>query len=327
MTGNAGATVTTRFEYVVAGDDGWTTITGCGNATGATRARAPGSTSGAEVYDVRAVAVIGSQTFYDTQADVKVDNVVPTITSPCPGGHPDRVGRHHRHRHDADTGVDGVTFEYKHSPAPPPGPTCGVDTDAPYSCHLVTSSWPNGCYDFRSTATDLAGNTTTTTTVTRTVDNTAPSVSISAPSAGAVITSGSTTVTADAFAVAGVTSVRIEARTGAAAFAAICTDDSAPYSCPWSTSALASGTWDLRAVMTHGRRWPADLGHRVTVTVDNAGAKAQDVQAVNAARWAAADVGDQIVLTYSTLVNPATIKSRLEWRLDGVTRHVQGRRG
>ena len=120
---------------------------------------------------------------------------------------------------DADSGVDTVTFEYKLSTAAT-WTTCGVDTDAPYSCHLVTSSWPNGSYSFRSTATDLAGNTTTTATVTRTVDNTAPSVSISAPSAGAVITTGSTTVTADAFAVAGVTSVRIEARTGAGTFAA-----------------------------------------------------------------------------------------------------------
>ncbi len=97
VTGNAGATVTTRFEYVVAGGTAWATIPGCGNATGATRS-CTWVTSGAETYDVRAVAVIGSQTYYDTQTDVLVDNVVPTITQSVPTGTLTGVRRHHRGR-------------------------------------------------------------------------------------------------------------------------------------------------------------------------------------------------------------------------------------
>ena len=140
------------------------------------------------------------------------------------------------------------------------------------------------------------------------MNNTAASVSISAPSVGAVITTGSTTVSADAFAVPGITSVRIEARTGTGAFAALCTDTSAPYSCAWTTAALANGTWDLRAVMT-----PASgavvTSATVSVTVDNALLKAQDVQAVNGGTSGKIDAGDQVVLTYSTLVDLTSVKA------------------
>ena len=305
-TGNAGATVTTRFEYVVAGGPAWATVPGCGNATGATRS-CTWVTSGAETYDVRAVAVIGSRSYYDTQTDVLVDNVVPTITHSVPTGTLTGSVDITAVADDADSGIDTVTFEYKLSTAAT-WTTCGVDTDAPYSCHLVTSSWPNGSYSFRTTATDVAGNTTTDGPVTRTVDNTAPSVSISAPSAGSIITTGSTTVSADAFAVAGVTSVRIESRTGAGTFTTICTDTSAPYSCAWSTAALASGTWDLRAVMTYGSSSTLTSA-TVSVSVDNAVLKARDVQASNAGTSGKVNAGDQVVLTYSTLVNPATIKT------------------
>ena len=249
VTGNAGATVTTRFEYSVAGGD-----------------RLEHHHRLRQRHRRHPLLHLGHQRRRDVRRPRGRRDRQPDLLR-----HADRrAGRQRGPDHhpvacpagtltgavditavadDVDSGVDTVTFEYKLSTAAT-WTTCGVDTDAPYSCHLVTSSWPNGSYSFRSTATDLAGNTTTTATVTRTVDNTAPSVSISAPSAGAVITTGSTTVTADAFAVAGVTSVRIEARTGAGTFAAICTDTSAPYSCAWSTAALASGTWDLRAVMT-----------------------------------------------------------------------------
>ena len=306
VTGNAGATVTTRVEYSVAGASSWSTIPGCGNATGTTRA-CTWVTSGAETYDVRAVAVIGSQTYYDTRTDVLVDNVVPTITQSLPSGTLTGAVDLTAVADDLDSGVDTVTFEYKLSTAST-WTTCGVDSDAPYACHLVTSSWPNGSYSFRSSATDLAGNTTTTATMTRTVDNTAPSVSISAPSAGAVITTGSTTVTADAFAVAGVTSVRIDVRVGGGTFAPVCTDTSAPYSCAWSTAALASGAWELRAVMTPVSG-AAVTSATVSVTIDNAVLRAQDVQAVNSGASGRINAGDQVVLTFSTLVNPTTIKA------------------
>jgi len=306
VTGNAGATVTTRVEYSLAGAGSWSTITGCGNATGTTRS-CTWVTSGAETYDVRAVAVIGSQTYYDTRTDVLVDNVVPTISQSLPSGTLTGAVDLTAVADDVDSGVDTVTFEYKLSTAST-WTTCNVDSDAPYSCHLVTSSWPNGSYSFRSTATDLAGNTATTATATRTVDNTAPSVSISAPSAGAVITTGSTTVTADAFAVAGITSVRIDARVSGGTFAPVCTDTSAPYSCAWSTAALASGTWELRAVMTPATGATVTSA-TVSVTVDNAVLKAQDVQAVNSGASGKVNAGDQVVLTYSTLVNLTTIKA------------------
>jgi hypothetical protein len=306
VTGNAGATVTTRVEYVVAGGTTWATVPGCGNATGTTRS-CTWVTSGAETYDVRAVATIGTQTYTDTQTDVLVDNVVPTITQTVPAGTLTGAVDVTAVADDVDSGVDTVTFEYKLSTAAT-WTTCGVDADAPYSCHLATGSWPNGTYSFRATATDLAGNTTTAAAVSRGVDNTAPSVSISAPTTGSVITTGATTVTADTFAVSGVTSVRLDARVSGGTFAPVCTDTTAPYSCPWSTAALASGTWELRAVMTPVTGAPVTSA-TVVVTVDNAVLKAQDVQAVNSGTSGRINAGDQVVLTYTTVVNLTTIKA------------------
>ena len=305
VTGNLGATVTTRVEYVLSGGTSWTTIPGCANATGTTRT-CTWVTSGAGTYDVRAVAVIGSMTYHDTQGEVDVDNVIPTITQSVPAGTLNGAVTLTAAAGDADSGVASVTFEYKLSTAAT-WSTCGVDSDAPYSCRLVTGTLPNGTYGFRATATDRAGNTATSAAVNRAVDNTAPSVSISSPGSGAVISSGSTTVSADASAVSGVTSVRIDARVSGGTFAALCTDTTAPYSCAWSTAALASGTWELRAVMTHGSGTVTSA--TVTVTLDNAVLKAQDVQAFNNGVSGEVNAGDQVVLTYSALVNLTTIKS------------------
>ena len=178
---------------------------------------------------------------------------------------------------------------------------------APYSCTLATTTLANDSYDFRSTAADIAGNTATAAVVTRSVDNRAPSVSITAPAAGAVVSTGSTTVTADAFAVAGVSSVTIEARISGGTFAQVCVDNSAPYSCPWSTAALTPGGWELRAVMTHGGGTLTSA--TVAVTVDNVVLRALDVQAFNTGTAGTVEAGDRLVLTYSALVNLGSIRS------------------
>jgi hypothetical protein len=67
--------------------------------------------------------------------------------------------------------VASVAFQYKPS-ASGTWSTCGTDTMAPYSCVLDSNGLAAGGHDFRAVATDRAGNTTTTATVTRTVDAT-----------------------------------------------------------------------------------------------------------------------------------------------------------
>jgi hypothetical protein len=309
VAGSGGATVTTRVEIAPAGSGSWATIGGCGNATGTARTctwTTAGYTSG-ETYDLRAVAVIGSKTVYDTQPDVTVDNTQPTITLSVPGqplyGAVDLTAT----ADDGETGVASVLFEYKANAAGT-WTSCGTDATAPYACRLTTTALANGTYNFRATATDLAGNATVTNVTTRTVDNSAPSTSISSPATGVTIAGGPTTVTADAYAPAGVTSVRIDARVAGGTFAAVCTDTSAPYSCDWATGTLASGSYELRSFVTAGNNATATSA-TVSVTVDNATLKAQDVQTVNVGTLGKPEAGDQVQLTYSAVVDLTSIKA------------------
>ena len=76
------------------------------------------------------------------------------------------------------------------------------DTSAPYSVSWNTTTATNGTHALRAIARDAAGNTTTSAAVSVTVanpvpDTTPPTVSVSAPAAGATL-SGTTPVSANA---------------------------------------------------------------------------------------------------------------------------------
>ncbi len=308
VTGSAGASVTTRFESSVAGANSWSTITGCGDATGTGTTRScTWVTSGAATYDVRAVAVIGSKTSYGTRTNVLVDNAAPSVTLTVPTGTLRGSVVLSASASDADSGVDTVSFQYKLASAGT-WSVCGNAVGAPYTCTLDTASLANGPYDFRAVATDRAGNSTTSLTLNRTVDNTAPSVSIASPTGGSTI-AGTVTVTAAANAVQGITSVRIEGRSGTSGtFVTICTDTTAPYSCSFDTTSVARGTYQMQAVLTPSSE-AAVTSALVSVTIDNAPLTALDVQTVNVVTANQPAAGDQVVLTYSSLVNLSTIRS------------------
>jgi hypothetical protein len=123
-----------------------------------------------------------------------------------------------------------------------------TDTSAPYETpwNTVSSSIANGNNTLYAVAKDAAGNSTT---VTRSVivanavpDTTAPAVSLTSPAGGATV-NGSVTITADAsdnIAVAQV-AFYIDDRW-------IDTDDSAPYSISWDSTAYANGNHTISAV-------------------------------------------------------------------------------
>jgi len=206
--------------------------------------------------------------------------------------------------------------------------TLCVDTNAPYSCPWATTVVPDGPYQVRAIATDAAGLSTTSEVAGTRVVNSASvvltnpgyplhgsvsltatfvvaSVSITSPVAGTTVR-GTVTVTADANSNQGVASVRIEVRPSVGVWAALCADTSAPYSCSWATS--TSGSYDVRAVMTQGNGSTL-VSSVVSVVVDNAVLQAQDVQSVDAGTSGQPATGDRLVLTYSALVDPATIKA------------------
>ena len=76
-----------------------------------------------------------------------------------------------------------------------------------------------------------------------------PTVAVTSP--GGTV-SGTVTVQATASdSASGVASVRLEhAAVGSASWTTLCTDTTAPYSCPWSTTLVADGDYRLRALAT-----------------------------------------------------------------------------
>lgn len=157
-----------------------------------------------------------------------------------------------------DVGVTSVWFTVD-------GSTIGAeDTTAPYQVSWNSTTVPNGTHTIRAMARDAAGNTGSSSTVTITVNNavadtTAPTVAITAPTAGAKV-SGTVTITASATDNVGVTSVQLTldgANLGSP-------DTTSPYSISWSTTGTSNGSHTLRAV---ARDAAGNTGSSATVTI------------------------------------------------------------
>ncbi len=127
----------------------------------------------------------------------------------------------------------------------------------------------DGSYEVQLVVEDTAGNTNAFPLSPKTVDNTSPSGSLTAPVDGSVI-GGTIAISATAVdATAGVQSVAFEVKgSGAAAFTTVGTDTGAPYSTSWSSAGVADGPADIQAVVTDfaGNTFVTPLH---TVTVDN----------------------------------------------------------
>lgn len=122
-----------------------------------------------------------------------------------------------------------------------------TDTTAPYSATWNSTTVPNGAVTLTAVARDAAGNQTTATravTVSNAApDTTPPTVTLSAPAAGATVSGSAVTVSADAADGVGVASVEFRAGT-----TVIGTDTTAPYSVSWNTTTVANGAVTLAAV-------------------------------------------------------------------------------
>ena len=189
---------------------------------------------------------------------ITVDNSAPTValTTPAAGA---MVGGTTAVTASAsdNVGVAGVRFFVD-------GAAIGVeDTGAPYSVAWNTATVTNGAHALTAVARDAAGNTTTSGAITVTVDNSAPTVALTAPSAGAAL-KGTTTVTASAADNVGVAGVRFFVD-GAAIGAE---DTVAPYSATWNTTTVANGSHTLTAVARDGVG-NTTTSSGITVTVDN----------------------------------------------------------
>jgi len=159
-----------------------------------------------------------------------------------------------------NVGVSGVQFKLD-------GANLGAEvTTAPYAVSWNTTTTANGSHALTAVARDAAGNITTSSAVTVTVNNvdsTAPTVSLSAPAGGATV-SATISVTASASDNIGVAGVQFKldgANLGAE-------DTASPYSVSWNTLTASNGSHTLTAV-ARDAAGNTTTSSPVTVTVTN----------------------------------------------------------
>jgi chitinase len=149
----------------------------------------------------------------------------------------------------SDRGIANVTFQYA-----PAGTTDWVDvctdTTLAYGCMWNTPAIPDGTYDVRALATDIAGCARAAVRTSRVVDNYALSVTLADPGA----MSGTTSLTATAaYASSGISYLKIQHRAaGATAWIDLCSATTNPRTCSLDTTTLPEGERELRAVVRDG---------------------------------------------------------------------------
>jgi hypothetical protein len=246
--------VSVTFQRSPAGAATWTTICAPTAAPYTCAWNTGGVADG--LYDLRATALDASgYSRTSTVGSRLVDNTAPAVSvtaaTPLTG-----TATVSATASDAGTGVLSVALEARPSSG---GSWTAICTkgSAPYSCSWNTAAVADGKWDVRATATDGAGNTASSTTTDRVVDNTDPTVAVTDPGTyiGGTVTLASTTGDG---AGSGVASVAYHYRTSpSGTWTAACTSSAAPFSCNWATP--ATGTYDLRAIAT-------DVGGRQTTS-------------------------------------------------------------
>jgi RHS repeat-associated protein len=157
----------------------------------------------------------------------------------------------------------------------------GTDTTAPYEAAWNSTSVANGAHSISVRATDDAGNVTTSSPTSVTVENTAPpTTSVSAPSSGATV-KGTVTVSANAGDDVAVT--KVEFFVDGQRFAE---DTTVPYSVSWNTLDAALPAFDGTHTLTsrvHDSSGQVTISAGVGVSVANtAGTKYQATYSTSA---------------------------------------------
>jgi hypothetical protein len=197
------------------------------------------------------------------------------------------------------------------------------DTTAPYGVTWDTTGLPNGTHTLTAVARDAAGNSTTSGSISVTVNNptppppdtTSPAVSVTAPAAGATVSGASVAVSATASDNVGVASVqfRLDGTTNIGA-----ADTSAPYAVTWDTRSLSNGTHTITAV-ARDAAGNATTSGPVSVTVNNAPPPDTTAPTVSVSAPASgATVSGSSVNVSATATDNVGVAS-VQFRLDGTT--------
>lgn len=176
-------------------------------------------------------------------------------------------------------------------------------TAAPYTLSWDTTTATAGSHTLTAIASDAAGNHGTSASVTVTVDNSAPTVSVTAPAGGALL-KGTVSVTASASDNIGVASVQFQLD-GVNLGAPVTT---APYSVSWNTTTATVGAHSLTAIATDASG-NATTSAAVSVSVDNV------APTVSLTSPAAGSVSGTVTLTASASDNVGV--ASVQFKLDG----------
>ena len=197
----------------------------------------------------------GNGPLYSPSVTFTVDNSAPTVQLSAPAAT----------NGDAALGASGsadiASVQYAYRPHGGGSWTTIASTGAPFGTTWSTNGLPEGEYDVQVTATDGGGNTGTA-TGTVLVDRTAPTVSLTAPAAEATVGGSAVALSGSASdAASGVDTVVYGYRPhGSGSFTTISGSS-------WDVSGLASGDYDVQALVTdHAGNTSTDMH---TVTVDS----------------------------------------------------------
>ena len=196
----------------------------------------------------------GNTTTSALVANVKIDNTPPVTAQDDPGAFlrgtialTGTAADPLDPQNQPGSGVDHVDFQVSPTGANT-WTTVGTSTTAPYSVSLDTTTLTDGHYDFRTVATDVAGNQTNATPVTnRLVDNTPPVVQLNDPGAnlrGTIALSTNPAGTNDPGPNAsGIVSTAYSVSgDGGATWL--------PVGASWNTTGVSDGLYDVRAIVT-----------------------------------------------------------------------------
>src|SRR5947208_6509424 len=244
-----GAIVSVTLQRSPAGSGTWTVI--CTDPSSPYSCSFDTTGVGDGLYDLRAAADTGSGTLYSSLVtNRRVDNTAPAASMTDPGT--PLSGTITLGATASDTGGSGVaSVLIQRSPAGAGTWTdiC-TDTTSPYSCSLDTTTVGDAVYDFRAVASDVAGNSASSTVTNRRIDNVAPTVSLTDPGANI---KGTLNLDATASDGGGIANVKIQrAPAGTGTWTDICTDTTSPYQCASvnTTTWGGDGLYDLRAIAT-----------------------------------------------------------------------------
>ena len=190
---------------------------------------------------VEAKDVAGNGPTVSSARTIVVDNHPPTVTLADPG-----AAVRGTVSLTTTTSADTIQVTFERSPAGAgTWTTIAVDNTPPFTANLDTTLLADGLYDLHAVATDGA-NVVTSNVVTTRVDNTAPTGSVTAPTAGSTVGGPSVTLKANAAdSGSGVATVqfRVDGTT-------VGTASSAPWTLAWDPSSTPSGAHTIDAVVT-----------------------------------------------------------------------------